>query len=443
MSTRTPKRSRRLNPEDPPTPESSDRESDSSSTTTEEDNMNTVTFSLTPAQANSGDIIDYTTTAGLKIYNAATEALPVKFDCQSKSVSTFCEKLIDRANEAGWKTGASNMLTIPDSNGEDRSLLTEYGRLTEEDIRNHADTYMANESRQAQNNVQMYNCLTKSLTEEGHLKIMEEADSYTSNGVAIGTLHFKLLMSTAVVDTRATASHLRENLTSLDAYMVTVHSNVELFNLHVKENRQGLKARGESTDDLMINLFKGYMAASDKEFAKYIRLKKDEYDEGKDISEERLMKLALNKYTNMKRDGDWNAPSAEQKQIVALRASLDEMKKEGLQLSKGLKNGGKTSWKGKNPKSEGKTFKPKKGKGQGKEEQWAWKKVPPSEGQSHQKKKDEKSYNWCKYHQAWVLHDPSECQKNPDFQAEEKPKRNKVSFAAKLNQLLAEDSDEE
>ena len=48
--------------------------------------------------------------------------------------------------------------------------------------------------------------------------------------------------------------------------MVTVHFNVELFNLHVKENRQGLKARGESTDDLMINLFKECMAASDNEF---------------------------------------------------------------------------------------------------------------------------------------------------------------------------------
>ena len=155
------------------------------------------------------------------------------------------------------------------------------------------------------------------------------------------------------------------------------------------------------------------------------------------------MRLALNKHTNMKRDGEWNAPSAEQKQIVALKASLEDVKKESLQLSRALKDGGKTNRKGKNPKKEGKTPKPKKGKGQGKEEQWAWKKVPPSEGQSQQKQKDGKSYNWCKHHQAWVLHDPSECKKNPDFQTEDAPKRDKVSFAAKLSKLLAEDSDEE
>ena len=120
---------------------------------------------------------------------------------------------------------------------------------------------------------------------------MEEADSYTINELAICTLHFKLLMSKAMVDTRAIASYLRENLVSLDTCMVIVHSNVELFNLHIKDNRQELKARRESTNDLIINLFKRYMAASNKEFTKYIRSKKDEYDEGKIISEDRLMKL--------------------------------------------------------------------------------------------------------------------------------------------------------
>ena len=90
----------------------------------------------------------------------------------------------------------------------------------------------------------MRNCLTKSLTEEGHLKIMEESSSYLVSRVAIRMLCFKLLMSKAVVDARAMASHLKENLTSLATYATIVNSNIELFNLHVKENRQGLKARG-------------------------------------------------------------------------------------------------------------------------------------------------------------------------------------------------------
>ena len=69
------------------------------------------------------------------------------------------------------------------------------------------------------------------------MKVVEESDNYRANGIAIGTLCFKILMYKAVVDTRATESYLRENLTSLDSFMESANSNIELFNLHVKENR--------------------------------------------------------------------------------------------------------------------------------------------------------------------------------------------------------------
>ena len=57
--------------------------------------------------------------------------------------------------------------------------------------------------------------------------------------------------------------------------MESVNSSIELFSLHLKENRQGLKARGECADDFMINPFKGYMATSDKDFVSHIKTKKD------------------------------------------------------------------------------------------------------------------------------------------------------------------------
>ena len=115
----------------------------------------------------------------------------------------------------------------------------------------------------------------------------------------------------------------------------------------------------------MINIFKGCTAASDREFALHIKKKKDEYDEGSNITEDELMKLALNKHANMKRDGKWNSPSQEEKQIIALQASLDEMKKERLQISKALKShGSKGSKKGKG--GEG-TNKSKKKQGRGKD----------------------------------------------------------------------------
>ena len=45
--------------------------------------------------------------------------------------------------------------------------------------------------------------------------------------------------------------------------MSTVNSNIENFNQYLKFNTDKLKARGDLTDDLMINLFKAYQVASD------------------------------------------------------------------------------------------------------------------------------------------------------------------------------------
>ena len=111
-------------------------------------------------------------------------------------------------------------------------------------MRNNSLTYINDPNRKAQSNVQMHVCLSKSLTDEGHIKRVEEANIYRANGIAIRTLYFKLLTSKAVADTRGTANYLRENLTSLDSFMASVNSNIESLNLHVKEKRQGSRSEG-------------------------------------------------------------------------------------------------------------------------------------------------------------------------------------------------------
>jgi hypothetical protein len=92
-------------------------------------------------------------------------------------------------------------------------------------------------------------------------------------GTHSGIMLFKLLMRKANTDTRATASQLREKITNFDSYMSKVDSNIELFNQHVKVNRDGLTAHGESSDYLAINLFKAYLCVTDRYFVRYMRKK--------------------------------------------------------------------------------------------------------------------------------------------------------------------------
>ena len=67
--------------------------------------------------------------------------------------------------------------------------------MTEENIGDHPTTYMSN---------------------QGYIKVMQEADKHRMNQVSISTLCFKLLMSKAMVNAGAAVSYLRKNLTSLE-----------------------------------------------------------------------------------------------------------------------------------------------------------------------------------------------------------------------------------
>jgi hypothetical protein len=401
------------------------------------------TYALSPARTNADQFIDYTTADGKKLFKAATEPLSIKFDVEGKNVNMFNELLLTRANMAGWDSGQGDILTIPDANGNDRNLITEYGRLTMEEITTHVRTYVLPAqgqqappaNRRAQNDYQLFLCLSTSLTEAGHIKLLAERDRYTINGHRSGSLYFKLLMKKAIIDTRATASQLRTNLINLDSYMNVVDSNIRLFNQYVKINSEGLKARGESNDDLMVNLFRGYMQAMDQEFVKYIKDKKNSYDEGADIDADRLMELALNKYENLVTEGQWRALTPADEKLEALNATVDKLKDENLRLSKSLKT---KQQKGKGDQESKNKNKPKKKPNKNKKRQnedMSWKKKPPKEGEPTTKQVQNNTWHWCLDHLAWVLHHPSECRL-----AQERAKNNKSTANQQrrttLNQAL-------
>jgi hypothetical protein len=62
--------------------------------------------------------------------------------------------------------------------------------------------------------------------------------------------------------------------------MTELDSDVESFNFYVKAQIKSLSARGETSSDLLVNLFKGYKAANDVEFLDFIWRKENAYEEG-------------------------------------------------------------------------------------------------------------------------------------------------------------------
>ena len=197
---------------------------------------------------------------------------------------------------------------------------------------------------------------------------------------------------------------------------------------------------------MLINLFSAYGAVPDKKFVEQIERQKDKFDDGEDVTVKTLMQVALIRYKDRKRSGLWQAPSAEEEQIIALTAQV-----KGLQTKKhGARSKSTREKKLESTKTPRRNDDPK----------YAWKLVAPKPGEPTTKEWNKKTYHFCTNHKAWCLHNQTDCtlgdNPQPKTSGEDKHERGakqKLSLTTVLQTLIddnggysedeSEDSEEE
>lgn len=199
--------------------------------------------------------------------------------------------------------------------------------------------------------------------------------------------------------------------------------------MHVKNLVAELNSRGETTQDLLVNLFKGYAVASDKTFRGYIQTKEDTYDEKGDVNPNELMQLASNKFKVLVDKGLWNAPTAEEEKIVALEAKIKSLSRK--QTNDHSKN--KTSKRKESPNKDNKQQQKKK------YTKPVWKTTPPKEGERSEKDNNSRKYHWCPKHKMWTVHSPQECKGTGYNLVTQKKKEEKKSSNANQDTIDVED----
>ena len=252
----------------------------------------------------------------------------------------------------------------------------------------------------------------------------------------------KVIIRESHIDTNATVSHIRTHLSSLDTYLPTIGHDIGKRNDYVTSLHDALLARGEVSNDLLVNLFKGYKASSDRRFIAYIEKKEEDYEDGTAaITPQQLMTLAKNRYEVLVEKGMWNAPSAEEEKIMALETTIKR-----LQNSKR-----KDSANNQQPrKSEKKGASNNKGRALP-----AWVNDKPKPGEAKTKEVDGKTWHYCIHHERWTHHTTDECKKKgmdqktgktkapPSLRSNPKHKSKTVRFAKALSAMASDDEDEE
>jgi hypothetical protein len=212
-------------------------------------------------------VLDYQNVPGdAKIFKDNMVKLDTIFSLAKPNVTALITELGIRAVTSSWKQ--LMRMTI---NAVNLNFLKSYGRVTLPELRTHVETFIDLEGRLSQNDYQLYVCLTWSVDVATKETMESEHDLYhagqlTPVGAAeperhpSGLLYAKVLLTKAQADSQATITHARSNLIALDQYMANLpDSDVKLFNEYVWRQLQTLTARGETTQDLVLHLFRGYM----------------------------------------------------------------------------------------------------------------------------------------------------------------------------------------
>jgi hypothetical protein len=255
-------------------------------------------FALTLASAITG-VIDFTTSEGRKLYNSATYKLDEDpYDCQPDRLYHFLANLHTRAQEYGWNDpiGGRIPLKADDINSDHIYLVDNCGQIPLSSIREFEETYISQPVRPAQDAFMLFKCLMNSIPKEGKNKILIWRQQYTVDEFSSGIVLLKIIIRESHLDTNATTSSIRTKMSNLDSYIMTIGSDITKFNGYVRLLIDSLAARGETSNDLLTNLFKGYEAATDNTFVDYIGRKKERYEEGEDVTSDALMEQANSKY---------------------------------------------------------------------------------------------------------------------------------------------------
>lgn len=366
-------------------------------------------FHRSPLSAvpSAGGYLDYTSKTTRKFYEQATKPLfgsSEKFEVEPEKFQTFMERLTGRCKDMGC-LAVDRIGMVPENatvpNSPRANIFTDYGSRTLEQVTQYETTYLANQDRNSQDSKIIYDLIMDSLSTTGcnRVAIWKSQHILKINGVEYqaGLCLLKVVVRESSLDSRAMVSSARMELSSLDTYIRNNGSDIVAFNSHVMDLLNTLHSRGETTQDLLVNLFKGYKACGDKGFQAYIANLENQYDDNNlELTHQQLMNLAANYYrkriTNTT-GNPWESDPIEER-FTALATQMARARKT-------------------NPKQP-KQPPPKSKKKATARPEWLDKKIKPA-NPTDTKEFNNHTYYWCgsetggKCGGTWRQHKPSEC----------------------------------
>ena len=131
-------------------------------------------FSCSPLQAHQGNILDYTSRDICKYYELATKPLfpdAERFQVEPDKFQTFINLLFQRLMDLGMFQNNGNCMIPLDpmnpGNGSPINMVSDYGRVTLEQVTPWVQTFIHGNNRNSQNPKLLFDLLTNSISIDG------------------------------------------------------------------------------------------------------------------------------------------------------------------------------------------------------------------------------------------------------------------------------------
>ena len=298
-------------------------------------------YALAPALV-TDEPLDYRTVENRKIYKAATAPLwnDQFYDLSPSGLFPLMESLVMRGHTYGWTQNPGGCMYVPE-NPESQNLPNEalsyffdsYATLELVQIQQWEVRMVDDETKAGQDSHCLFHAIMNSLDTDARTTLMLEKQDYelqSADGATIqgGLALLKIITNHVLQESPGMAAILRTELNNIQELFLKLDSDVQAFNQQVKLLIKRLNRLGqrENADDLLLNLFAAYEDAQDEEFAKYIKDRHSEHEDGRRVLDHTsLMAVALAKYKLLKRQGRWKAPTPTQEKLTALQAKLTKI----------------------------------------------------------------------------------------------------------------------
>jgi len=131
-----------------------------------------------------------------------------------------------------------------DVNGNKIDVLTHYGTVSPEQVKQAGLLVAAGQDRAAQNSYQLAHFLRESLTEPARMKVAVKETDYTTNGVTHVLSLLKAVIGAASTDTKYTIVLIKKQISSLSQEMLANDNNIVNFNAKANMLEHDLLTRG-------------------------------------------------------------------------------------------------------------------------------------------------------------------------------------------------------